>query len=252
MTAERWAALIAGVAFIAGGVALGAGPYDDRRAFEKAAYCTASPAVAHDDCIAQVRMTVLSRSTYTTQDPDPYWPPPQQPPPPPQLPPPGPFRMAPSLTGPALAALPMSETTHYKLTVRTADGRRHTFKVTAGIYDVAKPGAAGLAEVWHGRIERLRIGVHSDEQWSYWSLGGAWLMGWIGVMLIVGWGLPLAEMPVGVVVGGWWVGTIVFAIIHTWRPALWAVPLLVAGSILLLRASATVTSTRRNRAARRA
>jgi hypothetical protein len=249
MTRARWAAIITGLAFIAGGIALGAGPYHDHRAFEKAAYC-ATPA-AQDDCITQVRMTVLSKSSYTTQDPDPNWPPPQPPPPPPQLPPPGPFGMAPSLTGRVLAAVPMSQTTHYNLTVRTADGRRHTFKVDAGIYNAAKPGATGLAEVWHGRIARLRVGAHGDDQWSYWSLGVAWLMGWLGVMLIVGWGLPLAEAPAGFVIGGWWAGIVLFGITHTWRPAVWAVPLLLAGSVLLLRMSATM-SARRYRSARRA
>jgi hypothetical protein len=240
MTRERWVAVVAGLAFIAGGIVLGAGPYGDRRAFEKAAYC-ASPAAARDDCVARVRMTVVSRSTYTTEDPDPNWPPAQPPQPPPPPPIPGPFRVALPARARILAALPMSTTTHYKVTVRTEDGKAHTFQVDGGIYDVAKPGATGVAEVWRGRITRLRIGAHSDDQWSYWSLGGAWSVGWIGVMLVVGWGLPLARVPMGVVIGGWWGGNVLFLIIHTWQPALWFVPLLVAGPLLLLRVFVTVT-----------
>jgi hypothetical protein len=245
MTRERWVAFVAGLAFVAGGIALGAGPYADRLAFEKAGYCGTSPPAAREGCVARVPMTVVSRRTYTTEDPDPNWPPPQPPQPPPPPPIPGPFHVVlPSLVR-SLAALPMSTTTHYKVTVRTEDGTAHTFAVDGGIYDVAKPGATGLAEVWHGRIVRLRIGAHSDEQWSYWSLGAGWLVGWIGVMLVVGWGLPLSGVPVGVVIGGWWGGNVLFLIVHTWRPALWGVPLLVAGPVLLLRVFWTVRGGRR-------
>jgi hypothetical protein len=249
MTRARWGAVVVGLAFVAGGIVLGAGPYGDRHAFEKAAYCASSPA-AGDDCIVRTPMTVVSRSTYTTEDPEPNWPPPQPPQPPPPPPIPGPFRVAPgALQARVLAALPMSTTTHYKVTVRTEDGKARTFKVDGDIYDLAKPGATGLAEVWHGRIVRLRIGARSDDQWSYWELGGAWLIGWIGVMLVVGLGLPLARVPVGVVIGGWWGGNVLFLIIHTWPPALWLVPLLIAGPLLLFRVSATVRGGRRHRAA---
>jgi hypothetical protein len=244
MTQAHWVATIAGLAFVAGGVALGSGPYHDRRAFEKAGYCSAS--TAHDDCIARMRMTVLSKSSYTTEDPDPNWPPPQPPQPPPQPPPiPGPFGIAPALGVRLVAALPMSETTHYKLTVRTEDGRRHTFNVGPGIYDAAKAGTTGVAEVWHGHIKRLRIGAQSDDEWSYWTLGVGWILAWGGVMLLIGWGLPLDDVPVGVVIGGWWLAAIVFAITNTWDPAIWVVPGIVAGGVLLLRVSATVGTTRR-------
>ena len=232
----RWVATIAGLAFVAGGVALGSGPYHDRRAFERAGYCTTS--AARDDCIARTRMTVLSKSTYTTEDPVPPDNPPPQPPPPQPPPNLGPFRIAPSL-----GALPLSYTTHYKLTVRTEDGRKHTFSVNAGIYDAAKTGTTGVAEVWHGRIERLRIGAHSDEQWSYFSLSMAWVLAWIGVMLIVDRAPPLADLPLGVTIAGWVLGTIVFAVVHGWGPAIWVVPVIFAGGVLALRVFATATST---------
>jgi hypothetical protein len=246
-TRTRWMATAAGLAFIAGGIALGIGPYEDRRAFEKASLCGAAPG---DDCIAQVRITVLSKSRYTTQDPDPNWPPPQppQPPPPPQ-PPLGPFRLIPALTGRVLATLPMSETTHYKLKVRTADGESHTYNVDGAIYDAAKPGMTGVADVWHGRIARLRIGTHSDEQWSYWSLGAAWLLCWIGVMLIVGWGPPLAPAPAALVIGGWWAGVVFIGIAEVWHAAVWAIPLVLAGAVLTVRVA--VTASRRRYAVRR-
>jgi hypothetical protein len=246
MTRERWVATIAGLAFVAGGVALGSGPYQDRRAFEKAGYCGTS--TAHADCITRTRMTVLSKSTYTTQDTDPNWPPPQPPQPPPQPPPfPGPIRIAPAPGERILATLPMSETTHYKLTVRTEDGKPHTFNVGPGIYNAAKPGTTGVAEVWHGRVKRLRIGAESDEEWSYWWFGVAWVLAWIGVMLLIAWGLPLADVPVGVVVGGWWLGVLVFAITHSWGPAIWVIPVIFAGTVLVLRVYGTVTSAGRRR-----
>ena len=244
-TLEHWVATVAGLAFVAGGVALGSGPYHDRRAFEKADYCAASTV----DCIVRTRMTVLSKSTYTTQDTDPNWPPPQPPPPPPPQPPvfPGPFRIAPAMGARVLAALPMSQTTHYKLTVRTEDGTRHTYEVGPGIYDAARPGTTGVAEVWHGDIRRLRIGTESDEEWSYWRFGVAWALAWIGVMLLVGWALPLDYAPVGVVIGGWWLGLVVYGITHTWHPAIWVIPLIFAGTVLTVRVFVTLTSPTRRR-----
>jgi hypothetical protein len=247
-TRMRWAAIVAGLAFIAGGIALGIGPYDDRRAFEKASLCGAAP---RDDCITQVRMTVLSKSRYTTQDPDPNWPPPQPPQPPPPQPPLGPFRIAPALTGQVLATLPMSETTHYKLKVRTADGRSHTYEVDGAIYEAAKPGMTGIADVWHGRVARLRIGTHSDEQWSYWRLGAAWVLCWIGVMLIAGWGLPLAAAPVVLVVGAWWAGIIFIGLADVWHAAVWAIPAIFAGAVVTMRVVITVSDRRYRSAVRR-
>jgi hypothetical protein len=243
-TRERWVAAIAGMAFVAGGVLLGSGPYSDRRAFEKAGYCTSS--TGGDDCIARTPMTVLSKSTYTTHDPDPNWPPPQPPQPPPPPPPVvGPFGIAPALGEQVLARLPMSDTTHYKLTVRTEDGKRHTYEVGYAMYDAAKPGTTGVAEIWHGRVKRVRIGAHRDEEWSYWSLGVAWIATWIGVMMLLAWALPLADVPFWVVAGAWWLGVLAFGVIHLWSPALWVIPVILGGAVLTLRASATVTSTRR-------
>jgi hypothetical protein len=236
-TRSRWAALAAGAMFVAGGAALGAGPYHDRQAFERAPYC--GPTV-RGDCVTRVRMTVVSRSTYTTEDPDPNWPPPQPPPQPPQPPPMNPF--VPFGMGPArgpvrtvVAALPMSQTTHYKLTVRTEDGKAHTYQVGSDVYDAARTGATGTAEIWHGRIQRLRIGAHTSDQWSYLSLVIAWVLAWIGVMLIVGWGLPLADVVPPIVVGGWVAGVILFGALSAWAAAWWAVPLIVGGVVLLCR-----------------
>ncbi|WP_345474438.1 hypothetical protein [Actinoallomurus oryzae] len=247
-TGTRWAALIAGTACVAGGIALGSGPYHDRQAFEKAGYCGA---VARDDCVTRMDMTVVSRSTYTTEDPDPD--PPQQPPPPPPPPAPGPFRWGPSIAalpvdpivaalpvGRVVAALPMSQTTHYRLTVRTADGERHTFEVDHTMYATARAGTRGTAEVWHGRISRLRIGSHSDDEWSYWSLGFAWVIGWIGVMLIIAFALPLPDSATFPAVFAWWMGVVLFAGLHTWPPALWVIPLAVGGVFLLYRVCVAV------------
>ncbi|MDN3351319.1 hypothetical protein [Actinomadura sp. DC4] len=241
---ERWAVTIVGLALAAGGVALGAGPYNDRRAFEKAGYCGES--TSSDGCIARMRMTVVSKSTYTTHDPDPDWPPPQPPPQPPPMPPPfqGPFRIAPAVGG-MLASLPMSDTVHYELTVRTEDGARHKYAVGHTVYDAAKPGTAGVAEVWHGHVRRLRIGADSHEEWSYWSLGLSWVLAWIGVMLIAGWGLSLAGVPLPIVIGAWWGGVIVFTSFHDWRPAIWVIPAIFAGAVLTLRVSATIMAARR-------
>jgi hypothetical protein len=237
-TRERWVAAIAGLGFAAAGIMLGSGPYLDRRAFEKAGYCATS--TANDDCIAQTRMTVVSKSTYTTDDPDPNWPPPQPPQPPPPPPPiPGPFHLA-----PAAALLPMSQTTHYKLTVRTEDGKRHTFGVDYAMYETARQGTTGVAEVWHGHIKRLRIGAHQEEKWSYWSLGLAWVLAWIGVMLLIAWAVPLDDLPLWAVAAAWWIGTLTFGITHAWPPAIWAVPAVFGGGVLILRVWATIANAR--------
>jgi hypothetical protein len=145
----------------------------------------------------------------------------------------------------------MSDTTHYKLKVRTEDGSSHTYDVDGAIYDAAKAGTTGMADVWHGRIARLRIGTHSDEQWSYWSLGAAWLLCWIGVMLIVGWGPPLVPAPAPFVIGGWWAGIIFVGLVEVWYAAVWVIPAILAGAVLTLRVVVTVSDRRYRSAVRR-
>ena len=71
-------------------------------------------------------------------------------------PPLGPFRLAPALTGRVPATLPMSETTHYKLKVRTADGKSHTYNVDGATYNAAKPGTTGVVVTVSGRRYAVR------------------------------------------------------------------------------------------------
>ena len=231
------AAFVVGLALIAGGLALGAAPYADRRAFDRAPYCATPPSAGPSRCVERVPMTVITRSTYTTQDPDPpdpNWPPP---PPPPQ-PPTGPFGMASRpAKGPRVEAA--STTTHYQLTVRTADGQRHRFDVGHGIYKVAKPGVTGTAAMWRGRLVRLRIGSHSDDVWSYSRLEISWLIVWTGVMLIVGLALPLAAPPFGLAVAGWFLGVMPPVSLFIRVPLVSAVPILIAAATLLLRVRVT-------------
>ncbi|WP_345433669.1 hypothetical protein [Actinoallomurus vinaceus] len=115
-------------------------------------------------------MTVIRQSTYTTEDPDPPDPPQFPPPQPPQPPPMGPFRVV-LPTVASLRVVAALRTTHYKITVRTADGRYHDFEVEHGFYKVAEAGTVGTAEIWHGRVVRLRIGTHIDDEWADWKLG---------------------------------------------------------------------------------
>ncbi|GAA4603293.1 hypothetical protein GCM10023195_10760 [Actinoallomurus liliacearum] len=70
-----------------------------------------------------------------------------------------------------LRVVAASRTTHYKITVRTADGRYHEFEVEHDFYKVAKAGTTGTADIWHGRVVRLRIGTHIDDEWPDWKLG---------------------------------------------------------------------------------
>jgi hypothetical protein len=133
-----------------------------------------------------------------------------------------------------------STTTHYQLTVRTADGKRHRYEVGHGIYKAAKPGTAGTAEMWRGRLVRLRIGRHSDDEWSYARLEISWLLIWTGVMLIIGLALPLAVPSFGLPVGGWWLGVMLPASLFIRWPLVLAVPTVIAGTTLLFRVRASV------------
>src|SRR5690606_24518949 len=95
------------------GVALGAGPYMDRLAYERASDCAASASGDRDDCVGRVAMTVVSRSTSTTRGHD--LPEAPQPPPPPPQPPQPPLRMIrPDLVNEAVVlAAARSDTLHH-------------------------------------------------------------------------------------------------------------------------------------------
>ncbi|MCF1512266.1 hypothetical protein [Streptomyces glomeratus] len=92
---------------------------------------------------------------------------------------------APVLAGLRMAAA--SETTHYEITVRTADGRHHKLEVEQDFYKVAKPGTVGTAESWHGRLLRLRIGSHVDYQYPF-----RWVIPYL--IIIVGAGVLVYPM----------------------------------------------------------
>jgi hypothetical protein len=166
---RTWAALAAGPALIAVGVALAAGPSADVMAFERAPYCATPPPADKSHCVTRLAMTVIRQSTYTTENPDPPDPPQFPPQQPPQPPPMGPFQVVPTVA--RLRVVAASRTTHYKITVRTADGRYHDFEVEHDFYKVAEAGTTGTAEIWHGRVVRLRIGTHIDDEWPDWKLG---------------------------------------------------------------------------------
>lgn len=177
--------MAAGPALICLGVALAVGPSADLTAFEQAPYCATPPPADTSHCVTRLPMTVIRQSTYTTEDPDPPDPPQFPPPQPPQLPPPmGPFRVV-LPTVASLRIVAASRTTHYKITVRTADGRYHNFEVEHDFYKVAEAGTTGTAEVWHGRVVRLRIGTHIDDEWPDWKLGIPGFIVLAGVVVFV-------------------------------------------------------------------
>jgi hypothetical protein len=180
---RRWAALAAGPVLIAVGVALAAGPSADFAAFERAPYCATPPPADTSHCVTRLAMTVIRQSTFTTEDPDPPDPPQFPPPQPPQPPPMGPFRVLPTVA--RLRVVAASRTTHYKITVRTADGRYHDFEVEHDFYKVAQAGTTGTAEIWHGRVVRLRIGTHIDDEWPDWRLGISVFIVLAGVVVFV-------------------------------------------------------------------
>ena len=246
MSFGRWAAVALGLGLVVGGVALGAGPYHDLQAFERAGHCaTSSPGTARD-CVATARVSVVSRSTYTTPDndtgPDPNWPPPPQPPIP--QPPMGPpLRAARTVVNTARQVSAATETTHYRVTVRTDDGRRHTYTVTAGLYETATPGTVARADLWHGRITRLTIGAETVEIPPDSGFDHAWLMGWAGVMLLV-WSVP-GRVHLGIVLWLWWTGNVVYHMLGSWDPAWYMVPLLIAGSLLAWKAREMILGRRR-------
>lgn len=201
---------LVGLAVIVVGLVLAAGSRVEQREFERAPYCSTPPPADTSHCKLRVSMTVTARSTYTTSDrdpPDPPNPPDPVPPPPPALPQ---FRVgsyvralrvgvvagamarsdvrvvhAPVLAGLRMAAA--SETTHYEITVRTADGRHHKLEVEQDFYKVAKPGTVGTAESWHGRLLRLRIGSHVDYQYPF-----RWVIPYL--IIIVGAGVLVYPM----------------------------------------------------------
>ncbi|MEV5703820.1 hypothetical protein [Actinoallomurus sp. NPDC052274] len=161
-------------------MALGAGPFADFEAFERAPLCASPPPADPSHCVTRLSMTVIKRSTYTTEDPDP----PDPPQLPPQPPPMGPFRVVPPTVA-RLRVVAASRTTHYKVTVRTADGRYHDFEVEHDFYKVAKAGTTGTADVWHGHVVRLRIGARIDDEWPDWKLALPVFVVLAGVVLSV-------------------------------------------------------------------
>lgn len=181
---RTWAALAAGPVLIGVGVALGAGPVADFEAYARAPLCASPPPADTGHCVTRLPMTVIKRSTYTTDDPDPPQFPQQPPPPPPPPPPMGPFRVA----APAVARMRgvlASQTTHYRITVRIADGRYHDFEVGHGFYKVAGAGTTGTADLWHGRVMRLRIGTHTDDEWDDWRVGVSVWISLAGIVVFV-------------------------------------------------------------------
>jgi hypothetical protein len=186
------------------------------------------PAISgHRHCIAAETVVVVSRSTYTTDhDDSPQNPPfPGPPQPPPVIP--GPYGF-----GPVLAWTQ----THYTVTIRTPDGRRHTYDVTKEFYDAARTGTTARAEVWRGHLTRLTIGsadVQLDAAPGFFT---AWLLAWAGVMMIVATiAYPLGTFPVFNVFFLWTMGTIIFGWFGGWRPAAYLVPLIFVTAIFVWR-----------------
>ncbi|MEV6026415.1 hypothetical protein [Streptomyces sp. NPDC052036] len=74
--------------------------------------------------------------------------------------------------------------------MRTADGRRRKFEVEQDFYQVAKPGAVGTVEIWHGRLLRLRIGSHVDEQYPLrWTIPYVIILVGVGFLVYPGYRL---------------------------------------------------------------
>jgi hypothetical protein len=232
-----WGLAAVGSAVIAGGLAFGCGPYSDLQEFERAPQCaTLTPS----RCTGRVPITVIGRSTYTidTGDP-PDGPPsvklPEEPPDEPEEPP------EEELVAPHVVAA--SQTTYYRIVVRTPDGRGHRFYVRESFYKAVSRGATGTAEMWRGRIVRLRIGRRTDDQWPYWRLEISWAIVWAGVLLIVCLAPPLEPVSFGWIGGAAWLYGVValdIGLLPRWPLVSAVAALIVAAAILLYRVRETV------------
>lgn len=133
-----------------------------------------------------------------------------------------------------------ADTINYVLVVRTAEGRRHRFRVDHDLYEAAEPGTRVTGETWHGRLVRVRLGPHSDGEWSYTRLQAALVILWSGLILIVGLGPPLADIPLHIVLFTWWIGVMASVVAVGWPSWMWTAPAAIGGTILVYRLIATL------------
>ncbi|XVQ09739.1 hypothetical protein ACQP1W_45695 [Spirillospora sp. CA-255316] len=231
--AARLGIAVAGLALAAACGMAASDAYNDLRAYERALHC--APHVPGDqrECIATVTVTVVKRSTRVEDDSPPT--PVQVPNPPPPTPPMGPvIRLIPvagELPAVAVRAV-VADRVRYDVTVRTPDGERRTFEVGKGLYDRAKPGTTGYAEMWRGHVTRLTVGSESKRIPWFQAFFFYWLVAWAGVMLVLGALFhPIGEVSTHVLGGGYVVGAVAFYLLRDWPPALFGVPAAVAAVV---------------------
>ncbi|GAA4102405.1 hypothetical protein [Actinomadura miaoliensis] len=121
------------------------------------------------------------------------------------------------------------------MTVRTPDGKRRTFEVGKGLYDKAKPGTTGRAQMWRGRVTLLTVGAESKRISLFPGFFVLWLVAWAGMMLFIGaLFYPIGEASGQVLTGGHVVGGVVVYLLRDWPAAVLGVPALVAVAIAVL------------------
>ncbi|GAA4563913.1 hypothetical protein [Planotetraspora kaengkrachanensis] len=218
----------AGLACVA--VVAGSSSYADAYDFADASRCDTLRADGRMDCITTVAVTVVSRSISTTPD---HQPPVNPLPNPPPLPPPQPpiFRVA--AVGEVAAA-----DVDYKVVVEVvgASHRRYTIPVDKQLYDKARPGAHGMADMWRGHVLGLSIGGSRSVAWIPMGFAFACALGWVGAVLMGGsllvrtrlsWSafdrLGLIGFPL--IAAGFFVP---FLLAVPWRPAWRVVPVVMA------------------------
>jgi type IV secretory pathway TrbD component len=149
----------------------------------------------------------------------------------------------------AVVRAAVADRVRYEVTVRTPDGERRTFEVGKGLYDRARPGAAGYAEMWRGHVTRLTVGSESKEIPRFRAFFFSWLLAWAGAMLVLGALFhPIGAVSAPVLGGGYVAGAVAFYVLRDWPPALFGVPAVVAAAVAVWWAA----ESRRRRRARRA
>ncbi|MFC5744441.1 hypothetical protein [Actinomadura rugatobispora] len=237
LVAARLVVAAAGLALVAACGMAASDAYHDMRGYERALHCAPHLPGDQRECIATVTVTVVERSRRVEDDSPPT--PIQVPTPPPAPQPPMPvLRLIPVAAHalPAAGDVPavavraaVADRFRYDVTVRTPDGRRRTFQVGKGLYDRARPGTSGYAEMWRGHVTRLTVGSESKRIPLFREFFFYWLVAWAGAVLVLGALFhPIGQMSVHVLVGGYVVGAVVFYLLRDWSPALLGVPAVVS------------------------
>lgn len=152
----RVVALLLGIGAIVASVALSRGPIEGVVTYRHAPSCADGSAAA--GCIGFEAGSVVDKDTYQTGG-----------------------------TGGSATDPPDPPETHYRVTIRRADGGTETKEVNYSLYGAAKAGDPAQLRVWQGAVVRVTVSGHEQSFLPPASNTLLWmlLIGWIGLGLLL-------------------------------------------------------------------